>query len=109
MSNLQMWSVVVLSGLATFLWRFLGVVFARRIDSAGAVFQWVTCVSYAMVAGLVFRMIVLPSNDLAEVPMWARLLAVAIAFATYFATRRRLLPGVVAGSGSLAVLAWVLV
>ena len=83
----------------------MGVVFTRRIDPSGPVFQWVTCVSYAMVAGLVFRMIVLPENDLATLPAWMRLSAVGIAFVTYFATGSRLLPGVLAGSGALAAMA----
>ncbi len=106
MSMMSLWVLVLLCALATFFWRFLGVVFARRIDPSGAVFEWVTCVSYAMVAGLVFRMIVLPANDLATLPLWARVAAVGIAFATYFAARRTLLPGVVAGSGSVVVFAW---
>lgn len=106
MSTTLLWVLVLLCGLATFFWRFLGVAFARRIDPTGAVFEWVTCVSYAMVAGLVFRMIVLPVNDLATLPLWARVAGVGIAFATYFAARRTLLVGVVAGSGSVALFAW---
>lgn len=107
MSAASLWLVVALCALATFAWRALGVVFARRIDPSGAIFQWVACVSYAMVAGLVFRMIVLPVNDLATVPLAARVAATGIAFATYFAVRRLLLPAVAAGSGAMALFAWL--
>ncbi len=62
-----MWSIVLGCAAATFLWRGLGVAVVRRIDADGAIFQWVNCVSYAMVAGLIFRMIILPQSELAKV------------------------------------------
>ncbi|KAA3632567.1 MAG: AzlD domain-containing protein [Proteobacteria bacterium] len=107
MTSATLWILIVLCALATFVWRLLGVAFARRIDPAGPLFQWITCVSYAMVAGLVFRMIVLPTNELAMVPLWIRLGSVAVAFAAYVAFGSRLLPGVLAGSGLLAALVWM--
>ena len=67
MTTEWLWVVVVASGLATFVWRALGVVVVRRIDPRGAFFQWITCVSYAMVAGLIFRMLILPESELAEI------------------------------------------
>ena len=75
------------------------------IDAGGALFQWVTCVSYAMVAGLIFRMIIMPESDLAEVSISIRIAAVVIAFAAYYIFKRRLVAGVVAGGVSLSSLA----
>jgi branched-subunit amino acid transport protein len=46
------WLIVLACAAATFVWRALGVLVARRIDANGAFFRWVTCVSYAMVAGV---------------------------------------------------------
>ncbi len=104
-----LWLIVLGCGAATFVWRGLGVAVVRRIDPNGPVFQWVTCVSYAMLAGLIFRMILLPESDLAAVPPWARVVAVAIAFAAYFVTGKRLVAGVLAGGLSLSLLAafWI--
>ena len=83
--------------LATYLWRFLGTLFARRIDPEGAVFQWVTCVSYAMLAGLIARMIVLPVGALVEVPLWIRVTGIAVGLGVFFLARRQVLIGVGAG------------
>jgi branched-subunit amino acid transport protein len=89
------------------VWRFLGVIVVRRIDANGAIFQWISCVSYAMVAGLIFRMIIMPESQLAEVSQAIRIVAVVIAFAAYFLFRRRLVAGVLAGGVSLsAMVAW---
>ena len=99
-----LWIVVLACGAATFLWRGLGVVVARRIDANGTLFRWITCVSYAMVAGLIFRMIVMPSSELADVALPVRIAAVAIAFGAYFAFKRRLVAGVLAGGLSLSAM-----
>lgn len=100
-----LWLVVLGCGAATFLWRGLGVLVVRRIDPEGAFFKWVTCVSYAMVAGLIFRMILMPESELAAVGLPLRLGAVGIAFAAYRLSGRRLVAGVLAGGGSLAAMA----
>ena len=102
------WVIVLACGAATFVWRALGVIVARRIDTNGAFFRWITCVSYAMVAGLIFRMIILPESDLADVSLAIRIAAVAIAFGAYYLFQRRLVAGVLAGGLSLsALVAWL--
>lgn len=100
-----LWLVVLGCGAATFAWRGLGVLVVRRIDPDGAFFKWVACVSYAMVAGLIFRMLVMPESDLAGVPLPVRLGSVAIAFAAYYLLGRRLVAGVLGGALSLAAMA----
>jgi len=102
------WWIVLGCAAATFLWRALGVLVARRIDANGAFFRWITCVSYAMVAGLIFRMIMLPESDLAGVSLPIRIAAVVIAFGAYYLFKRRLVAGVLAGGLSLsALVAWL--
>jgi branched-subunit amino acid transport protein len=101
----SLWLIVLACAAATFIWRALGVVVVKRIDADGAFFQWVTCVSYAMVAGLIFRMIIMPGSDLAVVSISIRIAAVVIAFAAYYIFKRRLVVGVVAGGVSLSALA----
>jgi len=100
----SLWLIVLGCGAATFVWRALGVAVVKRIDAQGDFFQWITCVSYAMVAGLVFRMIIMPESELASVSLPIRVSAVVIAFAAYFLFSRRLVAGVLAGGLSLSTL-----
>ena len=101
--------VAMLAGaLATYAWRALGVALSGRIDPRGAVFEWVACVAYALLAGLIARMIVLPVGPLATSPLGARLAAAAIALAIFFALRRNVGLGVAAGAGALVLLTWAL-
>lgn len=100
----SLWTILLGCAAATFVWRGTGVLLVRRIDAQGLIFQWVTCVSYAMLAGLIFRMLILPESELAQVPLWLRCAAIGIAFAAYFAFKRRLVAGVLAGGLSLSTM-----
>jgi len=98
------WGAVLGGAAVTYLWRFLAVLLAGRIDPEGALFDWVGCVAYALLAGLVARMILLPIGPLAEVPLGARLAAVVVAASIFFLTRRNMLLGLGAGTGALVLL-----
>jgi branched-subunit amino acid transport protein len=96
--------VLLLSALGTYLWRGLGVLLSGRISVNGEFFTWVTCVTYAMIAGLVMRIVVMPSGLLATSLTWHRLLACVLGLAAYYVFRRNLLLAVTVGAGSLIVL-----
>ena len=101
------WTVIVAAIGLTYLWRGLGVAFAARIDPQGRVFRWVTCVSYAMLAGLISRMLLLPIGVLEESSAAWRLAALAVAFVVFFGAGRRLLLSVTAGVlAFMALTAW---
>ena len=91
------WLLVTASIAATYVWRGAGVYCATRIDPQGRLFAWVTCVSYALLAGLIARMIVLPVGTLSSTPLIDRLLAVGLSFAVYYISRRRPLRAVLSG------------
>jgi len=108
LNNESLWLIVLGCFAATFFWRLLGVIVVKKIDPDGAIFEWVTCVSYAMVAGLIFRMIMMPESELANIPLIIRIAALGIAFSAYFVFQRMLLAGVLAGSVSLSVMvSWI--
>jgi len=98
--------VMVAGALATYVWRALGVALSGRIDPRGAAFEWIACVAYALLAGLIARMILLPTGPVAETALGLRIAAAAGAFVVFFATRRNMLAGVGAGVGLLMLLSW---
>jgi branched-subunit amino acid transport protein len=100
------WALIALAAAATYVWRWLGVLLAGRIDPASARFEWAGCVAYALLAGLIARMILLPFGPLAETPMADRIGAAVIALALFFLSRRNLLVGVAAGAGALVLFTW---
>ncbi|MEM7222245.1 MAG: AzlD domain-containing protein [Pseudomonadota bacterium] len=101
------WLVLLLSVLGTYVWRAMGVVFSARIQPDSAFFQWISCVSYAMVAGLIARMTILPIGALAETPLIDRLGAMALGFAVFFAFKRRILPAAGVGVAAFCLMAYL--
>jgi branched-subunit amino acid transport protein len=102
---LELWLVVIAAALGTYLWRGLGVLLSGRIKVNSELFNWVACVAYAMVAGLISRIVIVPGGMLAQTALAERLLACALAVAAYYLSRRNLLVGV--GAGVAAIMAMV--
>lgn len=93
--------LILVGAAATYVWRALGVALSGRIDPRGALFQWIACIAYGLLAALVARMIIAPTGPLALTPMTDRVAAAMIAFAVYFISRRNMLLGVGVGAGGL--------
>lgn len=102
----DLWWLIAACGLGTYLWRGLGVALSGRIKLDSELFQWTACVAYAMVAGLIMRVILMPAGMLATTPLEDRLIACAAALAAFYATRRNLFAGVTAGAGALVALSY---
>ena len=99
---IDLWLLLLLCGLATYLWRGPGVLISAGIDPDGAAFTWVSCVAYAIIAGGVARMLVMPTGALAETSIEERALGSSAALVAYFwLTRRNLFVGVLAGALAL--------
>ena len=94
--------LVLACGAATYLWRGLGVTVSARIDPDSELFRWIGCVAFAMLAGLISRIVLMPSGMLEQTALWQRLVATAIALGAYFVlTRRNLFVGVVGSAGAM--------
>ena len=100
---LELWVLVIASALGTYLWRGLGVLLSGRIKANSEIFNWVACVAYAMVAGLISRIIFIPGGMLAQTTLAERLAACALALLAYSLSRRNLFIGV--GAGVAAIMA----
>lgn len=91
------------AALVTYFWRWLGVLLAGRLRADSPVVGWIACIAYAMLAGLIARIIILPIGPLATTSLPARLGATAIALALFYLTRRNLIAGVAAGGVALVL------
>lgn len=105
-SVLELWLVTAACAVGHYLWRGLGVALSGRVTIQGELFKWVSCVAYAMIAGLVMRIMILPAGLLAQTALVDRLAACVIAFVAYHACRRNLLVSVTAGVAVLMLASW---
>ena len=58
---------ILVTSLATFLSRFLGVITSENIKENSKIFRWFNCLAYSTLAALIARIIILPSGVLSEV------------------------------------------
>jgi hypothetical protein len=97
-SDLGIYFLIILVGfLPTDVWRWLAVVSARRLDEGSELMIFIRGVATAMVAGVIMRLVLFPTGDLASIALWLRVGSVVVAFAVYFLLKRSMLAGVVAG------------
>ena len=68
------WIALASACIGTYLCRATGVMLAGKINQESEVFRWLSAVTYAMVAALTVRLIVLPIGLLDTVPLWIRIL-----------------------------------
>lgn len=108
MLETEAWLALPLAVAATYAWRAVGVAVSGRIDPDGDVFLWVQCVAYAMLAGLVSRMIFFPGGALGGTELAYRLGALVIALVVFFLAKRNLFAGLAAGVGAFIVMSALL-
>jgi len=104
MPDVDPWLILPAAIAVSFAWRALGVAVSGRIDPDSSLFEWVRCVAFALLAGLVSRMLFFPGSVLAESELLHRLIAIGVAFAVFYLARRSILVGLAAGIGVFIVL-----
>ena len=86
--------ILLAGGLATYIWRHLGVVYASRLEVGSAALDWVRAVATALIAALIVRMAVVPPGDLANAALASRLCALVAGVVGYYLIRRSIAGGV---------------
>ena len=82
--------VIVITSLATYLSRFLGVVSAEKIKETSKMFRWFNCLAYSTLAALIARLVVFPSGSLSEIDYLIRFIVVALSIIIFYLTKKNL-------------------
>jgi branched-subunit amino acid transport protein len=99
-----MWAALIAACIGTYFWRGLGVYFSGKISQDSELFKWLSAVTYAMVAALTIRIILLPVGLLATVPISIRLAVSIVALIImYSKPGERMIPALLAGTFSLVL------
>ena len=99
---MDLWILLAACGAATYLWRGPGVLLSAGVEARSRGFTWVACVAYAIIAGVVSRMLLMPTGELVEITWGERALGSIVALVVYFRmTKRNLFAGTLAGALAL--------
>ena len=82
--------IIIVTSLATYLSRFLGVVSAEKIKETSKMFRWFNCLAYSTLAALIARIIIFPSGALSETDYIIRFIIVISSIVVFFLTKKNL-------------------
>jgi len=81
---------ILVTSLATYLSRFLGVISAEKIKESSKMFRWFNCLAYSTLAALIARIVIFPSGSLSEIDFLIRFVVVVLSIAVFYLTRKNL-------------------
>ena len=81
---------ILITSLATFSSRFLGVYTAETIKENSKIFRWFNCLAYSTLAALISRIIIFPSGVLSEVDYLIRFIVIIASVLIFYLTKKNL-------------------
>ena len=91
MTDINPLYILIMCTAGTFFWRSAGVILSYHINPESKLFQWFNCVAYALLSGLITRVIVIPSGQLENTLLLDRLFPVLAGFFVFFAFKRNVI------------------
>jgi len=81
---------ILVTSLATYSSRFLGVVSSERIKETSKIFRWFNCLAYSTLAALIARIIIFPSGVLSETDYLIRFIVLIASILIFYFTKKNL-------------------
>ena len=81
---------ILVTSLATFSSRFLGVITSEKIKENSKIFRWFNCLAYSTLAALIARIIIFPSGFLSEVDYLIRFIVIISSIFVFYLTKKNL-------------------
>ena len=95
---------IIVTSLATYISRFLGVLSSVRIKETSKIFRWFNCLAYATLAALIARTIIFPAGVLSDSSYTSRFFVVILSLGIFFITKRNFVYPTVFSAVSMAIL-----
>ena len=95
---------IIVTSLATYLSRFLGVLSSIRIKETSKIFRWFNCLAYATLAALIARTIIFPVGALSDASYLSRSIVVLLSLTIFFITKKNFVFPTIISAISMAIL-----
>ena len=82
--------VIIVTSLATYLSRFLGVLSSEKIKENSKLFKWFNCLAYSTLAALIARIIIFPSGVMSEIDYFIRFIVIILSIGIFYLTKKNL-------------------
>ena len=82
--------IIIITSVATYISRVLGVLTSERLSIKSKIFSWFNYVAYSILAALISRMIIFPAGALLESTLLIRLIVVSVCVAVFIYSKKNL-------------------
>jgi branched-subunit amino acid transport protein len=79
---------ILVTSLATYISRFLGVITSNKIKENSKIFRWFNCLAYSTLSALLARIIIFPAGALAEVDYFIRFVVIIVCLMIFLITKK---------------------
>ena len=79
---------ILVTSLATYISRFLGVITSKKIKETSKIFRWFNCLAYSTLSALLARIIIFPAGALAEVDYLIRLIVIFLCLVIFLISKK---------------------
>jgi len=79
---------IIVTSLATFSSRLLGVISSKGIKETSKLFRWFNCLAYSTLAALIARTIIFPVGVLSDASYLCRIVVVLFCLFIFFISKR---------------------
>ena len=79
---------ILVTSLATYISRFLGVMTSKKIKENSKIFKWFNCLAYSTLSALLARLVIFPAGALAEVDYSVRFIVVFICLIIFVISKK---------------------
>ena len=81
---------ILVTSLATYSSRFLGVITSEKIKETSKIFRWFNCLAYSTLAALITRIVIFPYGVLSEVDYLVRIIVIISSIIIFYLTKKNL-------------------
>ena len=82
--------IIIITSVATYISRVLGVLTSERLSIKSKIFSWFNYVAYSILAALISRMIIFPAGALLESTLLIRLIIISVCVAVFIYSKKNL-------------------
>ena len=102
--SVSIFYAILVTSLATFLSRFLGVLSSVKIKETSKIFNWFNCLAYSTLAALISRTVIFPAGVLMDASYTSRFIVVVLSLLIFFISKKNYVYPAIFSSFAMAVL-----
>ena len=102
--SLNIFLSIIVTSIATYLSRFLGVVSSVKINETSKIFRWFNCLAYATLAALIARTMIFPVGVLIEASYLSRFLVIILSLIIFFISKKNYVYPTIFSAFSMSIL-----